>query len=861
MHTKKGLAMSYTANKEFIPTNEQKEIEGAFNGEILMGLFDESSPYRLAVVAPAGAGKTSTFLYNAEKLQEEAPQKRIGYFVFNRFMADAISRQAYFREIQNTDFFTYHAFLLRHAQKNEKLKSYFYDKNGNFLVDFAKEKYTNKEIAHTSMEIAGSDYHILVEILKEGLKRYSANSDNLTKTVSDLADDILSPKENCSESVRIASSYKKNIGDILRSGADRMLGRLTKKIDKNAVTAKDLIVLFLAQGIKRITRTSKYTKNAYYKEVYAFAKKHNIDLFEEYDAIVVDEWQDADPIFKDLIGNTKKPLMVIGDANQSIYQWRGALNMMEYAQKHFDVLPLTYSFRFANDIAYFSRTILREKGAEMEIYGKYTDTTSSIVSDEVLGYEQVSKEILSYIDRTLGYIIRNNGDLSDRSDLYAMPKTRIAKEVSRYKTAIIARNNATLIDMIFNTVPKMRSGAAAKMQKELVRDVFLRELNKVPDNDIDRLMKGDFPKEIKNMFEFYSGIPYADFAKGKTLRDILSDENMMAALKSDPLLNPMSKKTFVKKIEAALKKADSGNILRIALSSSVSEDFRNIRKAVFPKRIEKKISDMLGVKYSDFRVRKTLRDVLKNEIVQEVLSGTEYAFLLDDEKLCQFEFIAQELSTNKSGSIKSNDKEANIVFSTIHGTKGKDYHNVYVLGDIMLPDKEGVIADEEYNLAYVSVSRTIDKLYFAKTDASPHHPLYAYFMDKKSEIESYLAREYTYTFPHGYTMTIKKTGSDMYAHVFKKEGEYLDTMFNDRPIASGMLVYDITNRANGIKYYNKGGIAFKKLNGDDLLLSKTEKDACSYHYGTGKTKETPSRDNNKIERSMQASASLSPSGR
>lgn len=89
----------------------------------------------------------------------------------------------------------------------------------------------------------------------------------------------------------------------------------------------------------------------------------------EGDFLMLDEAQDANPLVAQLVaGQDHLQRIAVGDANQSIYAWRGAtdfLSTME-AQHH---LYLTQSFRFGPAVAYEANKWLMLLGTKLRLIG------------------------------------------------------------------------------------------------------------------------------------------------------------------------------------------------------------------------------------------------------------------------------------------------------------------------------------------------------------------------------------------------------------------------------------------------------------------------------------------------------------
>ncbi len=85
------------------------------------------------------------------------------------------------------------------------------------------------------------------------------------------------------------------------------------------------------------------------------------------DVLLLDEYQDANPVTSAIVHGAKCRKLYVGDPHQQIYQFRGAVNMMSRVKgEHF---YLTGSWRFGPEIADVANCILSEKGERIGIRG------------------------------------------------------------------------------------------------------------------------------------------------------------------------------------------------------------------------------------------------------------------------------------------------------------------------------------------------------------------------------------------------------------------------------------------------------------------------------------------------------------
>lgn len=87
-----------------------------------------------------------------------------------------------------------------------------------------------------------------------------------------------------------------------------------------------------------------------------------------YDVVLFDEAQDADPAIAHVVENQTCQIIMVGDASQAIYGWRGAVDALSrFTAPH--RLTLTQSFRFGPAIAAFANNILDALRADVRVVG------------------------------------------------------------------------------------------------------------------------------------------------------------------------------------------------------------------------------------------------------------------------------------------------------------------------------------------------------------------------------------------------------------------------------------------------------------------------------------------------------------
>jgi Superfamily I DNA and RNA helicases len=101
-----------------------------------------------------------------------------------------------------------------------------------------------------------------------------------------------------------------------------------------------------------------------------------------FDAIMLDEAQDANPVITDVLTRQQTQLIVVGDRYQQIYSWRGAVNAMS-AFPIKERAWLTQSFRFGNTVAQAANAVLTgHLDAQVRVRG------NPAISDSIAAFDQ-----------------------------------------------------------------------------------------------------------------------------------------------------------------------------------------------------------------------------------------------------------------------------------------------------------------------------------------------------------------------------------------------------------------------------------------------------------------------------------------
>ena len=312
------------AGEENRPTEQQREIISAI-------VNTEGS---VVVRALAGTGKTTTLRMIARRLEEQQPDARILYIAFNKSVQEEAERT--FPE--NTETRTVDS--LAHARAARK------------GVDLGQKTEKNKN-NHMSKQIANfgiSDTTIgerklgnvdVYNYIKDALKDFMNGEDreisekNFKLFETDFGTVPVPP-----EFLRIARAMWDDIED------------------------KDGMMPF---GFPEKKKTWSL-ENPTFRD-----KESGLNKFDKVDIVFVDEAQDTNPVLSSVLRNLQEAgdvqVVYVGDSNQSIYEFMGAVNELDKVSAEFD-LPLTESWRFGPEIADIANRALSYVKSKYRVKGR-----------------------------------------------------------------------------------------------------------------------------------------------------------------------------------------------------------------------------------------------------------------------------------------------------------------------------------------------------------------------------------------------------------------------------------------------------------------------------------------------------------
>lgn len=299
-------AVTKAATIKYPPTPQQQLISDAV-----------AEGKDVSVQALAGTGKTSTMLMVAER----HPERRIAYVAFNRSIADEAGRKFG----NNVTAKTSHGFAMQDLRSG----------NG---------PYTKK------VSIAGRN---------SGARRPKDVAAALRISAPVVAADVTLEPEDVAKLVMGAIRR-------FRQSADPELSRqhLGEKWAKGTAGRSLLQFAKLAWADIADPHSNKiFFDHDDYLKIWALSNPRLA-----FDMVIFDEAQDINEVLKKVIQDQPTQTVVVGDSNQSIYEFRGAIDALKDWPADV-VLPLTQSWRFGPAVAAVGNQYLQLLGSDLVLEG------------------------------------------------------------------------------------------------------------------------------------------------------------------------------------------------------------------------------------------------------------------------------------------------------------------------------------------------------------------------------------------------------------------------------------------------------------------------------------------------------------
>lgn len=401
--------------------------------------------------------------------------------------------------------------------------------------------------------------------------------------------------------------------------------------------------------------------------------------------VLVDEYQDTNRAqFKliKLLSQEKRNICVVGDEDQSIYSWRGAdiRNILDFEKVFPDtnLIKLEQNFRSSKNIIEAASCVIaknvQRKGKDMWTDNEQGDSIQIIESqDDRLESEFVSDEVKGLIKKgidptEIAIFYRTNAQSRIIED--ALRKESIAYRVVAGIKFYERKEIKDLLCYLRAVVNDKDSLAISRIINTPTRGIGARTLRKIEDEAVK-----------------------LDISLWEMINLLVDDYETYKHLK------------LSSKVKSGLREFTS-----LIHEAKILEERKTSPAVIYEKLLHE------STYYKSLEAEKTYEAAGRIENLEELLSAIkQYEELESDPNLVGFlETIA--LDTNGD----EEETAAQVSMMTIHGSKGLEYHYVFVVGveENIFPSFQSLDAgeeaiEEERRLFYVAMTRAMKRLYIS----------------------------------------------------------------------------------------------------------------------------------------------------
>ncbi len=401
---------------------------------------------------------------------------------------------------------------------------------------------------------------------------------------------------------------------------------------------------------------------------------------ERFQYIMVDEYQDtslAQYILVSLLAKGTRNICVVGDDDQSIYRFRGAdiRNILDFEKEFRDarVIKLEQNYRSTKSILTAANAVIKNNNERKE-KALWTDNGDGDAIKVYTGYDE--RDEARFVAAEIEKAVENGASYSDFAILYRTnAQSRVIEDT-----------------FIRNVIPyRVLSGVRFYDRKE-IKDIiaYLRVILN-PNDDISLLRIINEPKR---------GI-------GKTTMEKVA---MVAGIHNKSLYEVISEPDKYPDIIRASSKFYS--------FVTMIEELRRIKDSVSLEKYIEIVLEMTGY-VTALELENTTESETRIENIKEFLSvAKEFE---KNEEDTSFESFLENVSLVSNIDFYDEEEEY-VVMMTVHGAKGLEFPNVFVVGleEGLFPSLKGMSQqqdredlEEERRLCYVAITRAKSKLYLS----------------------------------------------------------------------------------------------------------------------------------------------------
>jgi len=401
-----------------------------------------------------------------------------------------------------------------------------------------------------------------------------------------------------------------------------------------------------------------------------FLKEHDILEFyrKSIKYMLIDEFQDCDNIQIELIKllNKYNSIFGVGDEDQSIYSFRGSKPeyMVDFDKNFKDgrKIFLSTNYRSAENIVNISKNLIK----------------NNIIRND--------KNMISWKKEKKIVDILNYQDENSQSSDIALQILKF-KNLSNYKYkdfAILYRTNIESRSLIDAFIRKKIPFRLLDKKYNFFEHFICKDL-------ISYLKLSIFGDDVESFIRIINK-PFRYVSKSNL------DSIKMTYLKEDCF-------EFIKNIKDI-------PIFQIKNIDKLKKDIYSLNRMTLQSAISFIISDLGYYDYiKDYSLKFKINILELEEILDEFKKSAE-GFTNIKDFLEHIENVDREV--NKS--MNTDDNEDYVILSTVHGVKGMEFKNVFIIDCIeeVFPHKNAIssnIIEEERRIMYVAMTRAIDNLF------------------------------------------------------------------------------------------------------------------------------------------------------
>ena len=375
-----------------------------------------------------------------------------------------------------------------------------------------------------------------------------------------------------------------------------------------------------------------------------------LTLQERYQFIMLDEFQDTNPsqfsIIKQLTDYEKPMIMAVGDDDQAIYEFQGALstNLIDF-QEHYsaNVIPLVENYRSTQEILDFSRKIINQapdRFADKELIAhKLAPNNTQIYRHEFLSSDME----YSFVAQEIHKLVNSGVKQSDIAIIsyktkYFLPLISYLKSYPDIKIAYEKQDNLFENEIIHEILTLVKF--IYEIKNDLRSTISLLEILAYPFFDLPMLevikLAGQARKDHKIMFEV---LATSENAKIQEVAKFLAD---------------LIAKSFIEPLEIILDYIIGTIELNNYRSPLLKHYTENDEYAAF----------------SLYENLASLRGKLKQHFGEKSLKLDDLVIMVDD-------YEAAEMTLNKTSPYRDADEAVQIL--TAHKAKGLEFEYVFII--------------------------------------------------------------------------------------------------------------------------------------------------------------------------------------